>query len=392
MSHQSLPAFASYSGARQPKLLLVGEAWGRSEAELRKPFVGESGKELFRILGEAIPAEPELHREALASMRYGLGWIGARDRWINAVGIGMTNVLAFQPPGNKIESLCCSKTELPDKGKTYARPSLSQGKYLHPDYFGELDRLATEIRDSNPNLIVALGNTACWAVLGSAGIGGLRGTVASSDGCQTGRGRVCKALATYHPAGVMRNWSWRPIVVADCIKGWRECQFPDIRRPERRVAINPSEAELAEWVGRVIDEQPSELSVDIETAVGMITCIGFGRSPNEAMVVPFRLLSAKDGSYWPDNRTELRVWGLVEKLLASPIPKVFQNGVYDLQYLFRMGLTVNNCREDTMLLHHSIMPEMNKGLGFLGSIYTSEPAWKLMRKRKSDEKGVKADE
>jgi hypothetical protein len=38
-----------------------------------------------------------------------------------------------------------------------------------------------------------------------------------------------------------------------------------------------------------------------------------------------------------------------------------------------------------MLLHHAIHPEMRKGLGFLGSIYTDEPSWKLMRKRGGDE-------
>ena len=32
-----------------------------------------------------------------------------------------------------------------------------------------------------------------------------------------------------------------------------------------------------------------------------------------------------------------------------------------------------------MLLHHSLFPELQKGLGFLGSIYTNEASWKLMR-------------
>lgn len=386
MTHVPLEPFAAYSGSRQPKMLILGEAWGKSEAELRKPFVGESGKLLFQILGEAMPGvEAELHAEAVASFRYGLGWVGAREKWLQAAGIAMTNVVNLQPAGNKIESLCCSKTELPDKGKNYAKAPLSQGKYLHPDYLGELDRLGVEITESRPNLVFLLGNTTCWAGFNSSGIGGLRGAVGAS-------GFGPKALATYHPAGVMRNWSWRPIVLADCIKAWREAQFPDIRRPNRRVLINPTEEEVRIWTYNVLYDPPEVLSVDIETAVGMITCIGFGRDSSEAIVVPFRLMSAPDGNYWPDARTEARVWGSVEKLLASPIPKLFQNGVYDLQYLLRFGLVVNNCTEDSMLLHHSIMPEMQKGLGFLGSVYSNETSWKLMRKRKSDEQGVKADE
>jgi hypothetical protein len=34
-----------------------------------------------------------------------------------------------------------------------------------------------------------------------------------------------------------------------------------------------------------------------------------------------------------------------------------------------------------MLLAHAMQPEMEKSLGFLGSIYTDEPAWKFMGRR-----------
>ena len=78
-------------------------------------------------------------------------------------------------------------------------------------------------------------------------------------------------------------------------------------------------------------------------------------------------------------------------LLESVIPKVFQNGLFDMQYLARMGLQVRNALHDTMLLHHVLYPELQKGLGFLGSIYSNEPAWKLMRTHKGEEE-LKRDE
>ena len=37
---------------------------------------------------------------------------------------------------------------------------------------------------------------------------------------------------------------------------------------------------------------------------------------------------------------------------------------------------------DTMLLHHSLQPEMLKGLGFLASVYADEGAWMEMRTKK----------
>jgi len=70
-----------------------------------------------------------------------------------------------------------------------------------------------------------------------------------------------------------------------------------------------------------------------------------------------------------------------ESQLAS-----YQNGLYDLQYILRMGLRPANCQADTMLLHHSLFPELQKGLGFLGSIYTNEASWKLMREQDSNKR------
>jgi DNA polymerase I-like protein with 3'-5' exonuclease and polymerase domains len=62
------------------------------------------------------------------------------------------------------------------------------------------------------------------------------------------------------------------------------------------------------------------------------------------------------------------------------VPKVFQNGLYDIHFLWRKyGIAPARCEHDTMLLHHALHPEMLKGLGFLGSLYSTEPAWKLMR-------------
>jgi DNA polymerase I-like protein with 3'-5' exonuclease and polymerase domains len=77
-------------------------------------------------------------------------------------------------------------------------------------------------------------------------------------------------------------------------------------------------------------------------------------------------------------------------LLESPVTKVFQNGLYDLQYIYQMGIRPRNCTEDTMLMHHALYPEMKKGLEFLGSVYTNEASWKLMRKHTNQDQ-IKAD-
>src|SRR5262249_16222610 len=111
-----------------------------------------------------------------------------------------------------------------------------------------------------------------------------------------------------------------------------------------------------------------------------IDCIGFSRSDSDAMVVPFVDRRKPGFSFWAHQGDEVTAWGMIRRALASPIAKIFQNGLYDLQYIWgKMGFIVNNCKEDTMLLPHAIFPEMPKGIGFLGSIYTNEASWKMMR-------------
>ena len=129
----------------------------------------------------------------------------------------------------------------------------------------------------------------------------------------------------------------------------------------------------------------SECACDIETKFGMIEMIGFSASPTHAMVVPFWDIR-KGGNYWPDIASEKAAREVVRGILENPsITKIFQNGLYDLQYIIKEGYRPRGCREDTMLLHHALYPEMQKGLGFLGSVYTSEPAWKMMRGKKITE-------
>jgi hypothetical protein len=190
----------------------------------------------------------------------------------------------------------------------------------------------------------------------------------------------------------LRSWAWRPILVADLIKASREAEFPDIRRPTRQVLINPTLAEVWAFARFAQALGPDELACDIETGAGMIKCISFAASPQSAICIPFVDLTNPSGNYWPTLTDELSAWSAVRALLTLPCPKVGQNFLYDLQYITRMGIMPRNCTEDTMLLHHALFPEMKKGLGFLGSIYTNEASWKLMRRRGEAPDTEKRDE
>lgn len=375
-------AFSGWAGPRNPKLLICGEAWGENEAQTRQPFVGASGILLWEMLGQAFPDKaPEQHAASLReAFTIGNAWVRNRRTWLESAGIAYTNVLNLRPPANKLETLCAPKKEV-----TTTLPALARGLYLRAEYMPEVERLLEEINISRPNCILAAGNSACWALLRTTNISAIRGAVTTSV-----TEPVTKVVPTFHPAAVLRQWNWRPITVSDIIKAGREAEAPELRRPERYIHINPDLYNIIVWKDRLEASPPALLSVDIETQWKMIKCIGFARSRSEALVVPF-IDNAKPGrNYWDRFEDEKGAWEAVKAILESPIPKLFQNGMYDLQYIRKMGIKTSNAIHDTMLLHHSHFPEMRKGLGFLGSIYTNEAAWKLMGRPKADT--VKRDE
>lgn len=358
MIHIAKSPFAHTSGPRDAKIVFVGEAWGESEAAVGLPFVGASGQEFTRLLKESGIQRSECL---------------------------LTNVIAARPSptSNNFDLLCGSKAEV--GGRTYTLPPIRQGKYLRPEYFGELERLKEELSIVRPNLVVALGGKASWALLGTSSISKIRGTVAP---CTAVPG--LKALATYHPSYLFQVWSDRPVVLADLAKAKRESEFPEFRRPERTVIVNPTLAELAAWIDETIALASPLVSCDIETVRGQIESIGFARSRSEAIVCPF-ILREPFRSYWSHSGEERVARELCQRMLSSGLALLGQNFLYDMQYLLREGFRMRNVAADTMLRHHAIYPELQKGLGFLGSIYSNEPAWKLMRKRPKEEE-LKADE
>lgn len=328
-------------------IALVGEVWGTEEEREGRAFVGATGHELNRMLREA---------------------------GINRKDCFLTNVFNFRPPGGKLEALCTTKPlGIPDY------PSIGKYGYIHRQYKGELERLADELIETNPNIIIALGNTASWALIGKTSISKIRGTVQMSDPKLLIDG--FKVIPTFHPAAIFRQWSIRPVAIMDLIKGKRESLFPEIRRPERKIWIEPTLEDIYEFNRQHI-QVCERLAVDIETSGNAITCIGFAPRADLALVIPGIGIRRSGRSYWPSVDVERKVWKIVKDILTGPKPKIFQNGLYDIAFIYRTWkIGVRNANEDTMLLHHALQPESLKSLGFLGSVYTNEGAWKQMREK-----------
>ena len=117
------------------------------------------------------------------------------------------------------------------------------------------------------------------------------------------------------------------------------------------------------------------------TALGAVAGVVNVFANSVALVVPFFDPRRARRSYWPTVEDERLAWRFVKRVLEAPKPaKLFQNGLYDIAFLWRAyGIGVRGAEEDTMLLHHALQPEALKGLGYLGSLYTDEGSWKHMR-------------
>lgn len=363
-------------------LLLLGEAYGANEAKINAAFVGASGIELLRMLNEATIIELTSEDFTLIKRFYDTSDPICIDAiWRLHPEVSRANVFNFHPAGNDLRNLCGPKDEA-----VRGYPALTKSKYLRREFIPHLEALGDAIAEADPNLIVALGNTPLWALAGTTGISKLRGTTRLSTHTATGY----KILPTYHPAAVIRQWELRPVTVLDLIKAKRELGFAEIRRPKREIWIEPNLDDIATFIRDHVRGTPL-LSVDIETAGSFITCIGFGPKDDLALVVPFLDERKKDRCYWRNPKDERAAWELIAGVLGDrTIPKCFQNGLYDIAFLWRaVGVRTYGATHDTMLAHHALQPESLKSLGFLGSIYCDEGAWKQERGRS---KTIKRDE
>lgn len=323
------------------KLLILGDVFGKQEEEAGRPFVGAAGFMLNQVLA--------------------MNGIAREDCYL-------TNVFNLRPSGGDIKSMCGPRGD--------AIPGLPKhgAGYIRSEFAPELTRLRSELSAIKPNLILALGPTAAWFLTGDSRISKIRGsTVATPFG---------KVLPTYHPSSVLREYTLRPILIADVEKAAKERAYPDVRRPQRFIHIEPNFADIQNFYRQYI--APSDaLSTDVETIGTQITCIGLSPSPDRALVIPFYDPTRPGGNYWATAEEEVRVWKFLLRLFKEPRVNIGQNFLYDARFLWRSyGIPVQGMigGDDTMLMHHSLQPEMNKGLAFLGSLYTDEAPWKLERK------------
>lgn len=337
-------------GPSNAHLMIVGEAWGRYEEEKQRPFVGPSGDELNRMMQEA-----GLHRSQAFC----------------------TNVVNAMPPYGMIDRWVTKKRKDMTPTMRKCRDWMAE-----PIVFEGIRAMLNEINLVRPNVIVALGNTALWALTGHTGILKWRGSQLHTDipfelwtdGMrEEGKRLHIKVIPTIHSAAVLREWTYRQTVVHDLKRAARELETSDYTNlPEWNFRVAPSEAEVFRTLEMLLEGLAAGrlewIDFDLETKAGHIDCAGLSWSKTDAICIPFMCKADRTGYWLPEVEAHI-VW-LLYRVLTHPKVKVRgQNLLYDAQYTYRHWHFVPKVAQDTMISHHTAFCGLRKSLDFQASLY-----------------------
>jgi len=324
-SHSYVPP----SGLTTADIVFVGEQPGRTEVQRRKPFCGPAGRELGDCMGSAGIVRFECY---------------------------FTNVVKdFDGP------IKCY-FDIKGHGNTI----------VWPDGEKYLKLLKEELEYIKPNVVVAVGNVALYALTGRTGITKWRGSILESTLVPG-----MKVIPIIHPATIIPPkmvYTNRYLVINDLQRVLAQSSFPEIIRSPRKYIIAPTFHESIDYIDRCIEQGDSKvIAFDIEIHNMQLSCISFSYKPEEAISIPF---VGAGGDYFTIDQ-EADIMLKIAELLENPaIRKLGQNVIFDGSFLLRRYGIKTHSLDDTMIAQQIIGPDFKKGLDFITSMWTDMPYYK----------------
>lgn len=294
-------------GPKNAKVMMIGEAPGQREEDLRRPFSGPAGQRL----------DLELSRVGL-----------------KREDIYITNVVKCRPPDNRT----------PEKGEIAACRTY----------------LDNELAFVQPSYLLLLGNPALWTITKKSGITKHRGQV-QSDGKTT-------VMATFHPSAIRRNPKLTPYFAEDFI---RFSQIVNGREkpPDLNITIVRDLEQLKDLIRSV--KETSAFAYDLETEglyewvpFSRLWCIGIATALDRAWVIPLEHPDHK----WSDFAKEQIHKTLVFLFETLDRKRAAQNGEFDNRWLRSRGIQAEHSF-DTMIAAHLVDENLSKKLESLAGRY-----------------------
>lgn len=374
---QSRKRIVNGRGDEHADIMVIGEGPGREEDLAGKPFVGQSGTLLARLL---------------------------EDAGIEPRSVYLTNAVRCRPPGNR-------------------KPKVSEIRACYP-------YLLAEIEQVRPKVIITVGATALEAVYKKAKLGDVLGQVLDGP-------HGIPIVPTYHPAFIVRGkWAMAEIVsthmakAAAVAQGRLQVQSLEEARSRARILTTPEQVEalrgllMADDVAVITtDSETTGLSwLDDEVLGVSFSAVLDGMTPLRAgFYVPFMVA---DRDKWPLGQNgkpkappdwryghlrpywspedEARVVAAIGAIFDSGKPIAIQNASFDIRMFERshaadpdlspdlhvaFGWRVaDHLRYDTYLLQRVINESLPANESFLLNTYADLPYYEAEVREQTQDK------
>jgi uracil-DNA glycosylase family 4 len=378
---KKIPAF----GPERARIMIVGEAPGADEEKEGQPFVGAAGKLLRQYLME----------------------VG-----IDPTEVFYTNICKYRPPNNKLE-------------KFFLDDGVPNQLVL-----AGLIELKEEILRVSPNIIVAAGNFAMWALTKKAKWldytkEGER--IRGFSGIQTWRGSLLrctllprsvdfigyKVLPTFHPSYINREgMKDHGTFKADLAKVKEEAKSPILERPKREIILAETEPKrlvayksggehFETWadipglhpdfsaVWEPMDQTREELREEFLCRLPKAQDADIFSTPLQLLTLDIEMQGPKCHCVGVTNRRDralviptrsMHDFFYMQSIATSGVGINAQNSMFDGAMMeWHLGCEIMPfIRFDTMFAAHSAEIELPKGLDYLASVHTKMPYWKDM--------------
>lgn len=321
-------------------LMVIGEAPGKKEIEVGRPFMGAAGALLRSALTEA---------------------------GFNPAQTSYANITHTRPRGNDISSIYVTKKEANNYAPELRFQAGAATKYLPRSVAEEIQHLtSTVIPTVRPRLLLLCGNTPVQSILRETGIGRLHG---SAYQIEVG-GHPTIAFCSYHPAAILRSYPLSLYFRRDLQRAREILESEEVPASHWDFTVPTSPAEALS----LIEGMPELVSLDIETTGRRwINCVGVATSHEKAFCIPLLDL-ARQASWSPVQEAQI-MRAFMEAVSKRKV--IGQNWNYDREFLaaqYRLDLPVYH---DTMLAEGVLNPGMPRDLGTLSSLYCRiHQSWK----------------
>lgn len=307
---------------QDPIITFVGEALGRTEAEIGEPFVGQAG--------------------AMLNRAFGLSGIQRGDYRIG-------NIVSCQPPKDWLVGA---------PWEAGAIRHCMQHRDIH-------------LHSLVPKVYVTLGVTATKVILDEVLHMQYSGNLNNWNGYVIGSGEGPFVVPTFHPAYILRgNQNLIGAFLFAIRRAMETASFGFTPIPADLI-VDPDPEWFLNWAAYAIREE-SWVAVDIETPmkgeneeelempVGNIVRINFSSNVDQGITVPW----------------DARYLAAIMTILAKPCTKVFWNARFDVPILQREGMVIHGTQLDAMWAWKMLQSNMPRGLGFVAPFYSTLPPWK----------------